>query len=179
MGEAVADRDREGLLLALEREAGRLGAARHRHRRAVAGQLGLGPSDIEGLDAVLGEGPLTPGQIAMAMGLTTGAVTGLVDRLESAGYVRRERDPIDRRKILVRINPAKARRLQGFQDRLLEACGSEFAGRSHEEIAAALDIIGSLGRALDHAASALRDRPPTRVAPRRRGRGGDPPPATG
>lgn len=45
----------------------------------------------------------TPGQLAQATGLTTGAITGIVDRLEKAGYARREANPDDRRSLLVRI----------------------------------------------------------------------------
>jgi DNA-binding IclR family transcriptional regulator len=44
--------------------------------------------------------PVTAGTIGEHTGLTTGAVTGLMDRLEKAGYVRRDRDPRDRRKVL-------------------------------------------------------------------------------
>ena len=45
----------------------------------------------------------TPGQLAQATGLTTGAITGIVDRLEKAGYAKREPNPDDRRSLLVRI----------------------------------------------------------------------------
>jgi DNA-binding MarR family transcriptional regulator len=48
---------------------------------------------------------VTAGTIGEHTGLTTGAVTGLMDRLEKAGYVRRERDPHDRRKVVVQLLP--------------------------------------------------------------------------
>ena len=50
-------------------------------------------------------GPVTAGTIGEHTGLTTGAVTGLMDRLEKAGYVRRERDPSDRRKVVLHLLP--------------------------------------------------------------------------
>ena len=51
-------------------------------------------------------------------GLTTGAITGVIDRLERAGYVRRERDPADRRKVIVRARPAMTRRIAPVYDSL-------------------------------------------------------------
>lgn len=68
---------------------------------AVADRLGLHITDHKALGILLEAGPLPAGRLAEALGLTTGAVTALVDRLERAGYVRRERDPADRRRVLV------------------------------------------------------------------------------
>jgi DNA-binding MarR family transcriptional regulator len=74
----------------------------------VAEQMGLSTTDEKCLDlAIRAEGPLTAGRIAELSGLSTGAVTGVIDRLERAGYVRRVRDPHDRRKVLVEVTPAK------------------------------------------------------------------------
>ncbi len=70
----------------------------------VAERMGLSPTDGKCLDlAVRAEGPVTAGRIAELSGLSTGAVTGVIDRLERAGYVRRVRDPHDRRKVLVEV----------------------------------------------------------------------------
>ena len=71
------------------------------HNQAVAQRVGLGGSDSQFLSLLGLHGPLTPGRLAELTGLTTGTVTGVIDRLERAGYVRRERDAADRRKVLV------------------------------------------------------------------------------
>ncbi|OLT13487.1 hypothetical protein BJF78_22065 [Pseudonocardia sp. CNS-139] len=76
------------------------------HNQAVAQRVGLGASDSQFLSLLGLHGPLTPGRLAELTGLTTGTVTGVVDRLERAGYVRRERDASDRRKVLVTQVPA-------------------------------------------------------------------------
>jgi hypothetical protein len=55
----------------------------------------------------LERGPVTTGRIADLTGLTTGSATRLVDRLERAGYVTRERDPADRRRVLVTTVPGR------------------------------------------------------------------------
>ncbi|WP_376793750.1 MarR family winged helix-turn-helix transcriptional regulator [Thermogemmatispora sp.] len=73
--------------------------------QAVASRLGLNMTDLKCLDLAREGRQLTPGRLAELTGLTTAAVTAILDRLEEAGFVRRERDPNDRRKILVRPLP--------------------------------------------------------------------------
>jgi DNA-binding MarR family transcriptional regulator len=68
---------------------------------AVAARLGMGQTDFTCLTVLIREGPATPGWIVERTGLTSGAVTGVVDRLERAGWVRREADPADRRRVVV------------------------------------------------------------------------------
>ena len=63
--------------------------------------LGLAPADLMSMCLLQLHGPGTPGWIAEMTGLSTGAVTGVVDRLERAGYVTRARDPQDRRRVIV------------------------------------------------------------------------------
>lgn len=79
--------------------------------QAVAGRLGIASSDLECLSLVAQSGSLPAGALAEATGLTTGAITGVIDRLERAGYVRREADPKDRRKVMVRALAAVASRV--------------------------------------------------------------------
>ena len=70
----------------------------------IAEQMGVSSTDYKCLDiAMRVDGPLTAGQIAKMSGLSTGAVTGVIDRLEKRGFVRRVRDPHDRRKVLVEV----------------------------------------------------------------------------
>jgi DNA-binding MarR family transcriptional regulator len=73
----------------------------------VAEQLGLGASDAQFMTLLEVHGPLTPGQLADLTGLRTGTVTGVLDRLESAGFVNRDRDPHDRRKVIVSRDAAQ------------------------------------------------------------------------
>lgn len=72
---------------------------------AVGGLLGLSAVERKCVDVLRRLGPVTAGTIGEHTGLTTGAVTGLMDRLEKAGYVQRARDPHDRRKVVVRLLP--------------------------------------------------------------------------
>jgi DNA-binding MarR family transcriptional regulator len=78
----------------------------------VAEQLGLGVSDMQFMTYLMQEGPLSPGRLSELSGLKSGSVTGVIDRLERAGYVHRERDESDRRKVRVVLN---AERLQSAE----------------------------------------------------------------
>lgn len=72
----------------------------------VAERLGLGASDAQFLTLLQVHGPMTPGQLADRSNLKTGTVTGVLDRLEGAGFVRRDRAPDDRRKVIVSLDEA-------------------------------------------------------------------------
>jgi DNA-binding MarR family transcriptional regulator len=69
---------------------------------AIAERLGLNPSDHKCADLICNEtGPVTAGRLAELTGLSTGAITGVVDRLERAGFVSRVPDPQDRRRVVI------------------------------------------------------------------------------
>ena len=78
--------------------------------QAVADMLGLYITDHKCLDLIYRFGAMPAGRIAELTGLTTGAVTGIIDRLEKAGYVRRANDPNDRRRTIV--EPTRNKRLE-------------------------------------------------------------------
>lgn len=79
--------------------------------QTIADRLGLNLTDHKALGLVLDAGkPITPGHLAARTGLTTGAITGILDRLERAGFVRRKRDPEDRRQVLIEVNRDRVRR---------------------------------------------------------------------
>ena len=76
--------------------------------QAAADRIGINATDLNCLNILSFSGALTAGELARATGLTTASITGVVDRLESAGFVRRERDPSDRRRVVVTIVIEKA-----------------------------------------------------------------------
>lgn len=74
---------------------------------AAAEYLGLNVTDGECIDYLMESGPTTAGNLAKLTGLTNGAITSVIDRLEKAGYVRRTTNPADRRVVLVTLVPEK------------------------------------------------------------------------
>jgi DNA-binding MarR family transcriptional regulator len=75
--------------------------ATDRFDQAVADAIGINRTDLRCLDVIQREWPVPAGRLADQTGLTTGAITTVLDRLERAGYARRVRDPNDRRRVLV------------------------------------------------------------------------------
>ena len=70
-------------------------------QQAVGQRLGLGATDMKCLDVIARNGPATPSQLTKLTGLTSGAVTILLDRLEKSGLIERKADAKDRRKTLL------------------------------------------------------------------------------
>ena len=96
---------RASLLGELEEAMRRSSAQGVLYGQAVANVAGIANSDLECMDILYLEGRVTAGRLAEVTGLTTGAITGVVDRLEKAGLVRRERDETDRRKVFIAVVP--------------------------------------------------------------------------
>lgn len=69
--------------------------------QVIADRFGLGPSDLKCLDLARTERPLTAGRIAELTRMSTSAVTAMLDRLERAGFIERQRDTADRRRVYV------------------------------------------------------------------------------
>src|SRR6266446_6851389 len=71
--------------------------------QAAADRIGINATDLNCLNILSFAGQMTAGELARATGLTTASITGVADRLEEAGFVRRERDPRVRRRVVIRL----------------------------------------------------------------------------
>lgn len=76
--------------------------------QAVADRLGLGPTDHKCLDLLRERGAMTGSELAAITALTTGAITGVVARLEGAGYIHRKPDPNDGRRQIISVAHQRA-----------------------------------------------------------------------
>jgi DNA-binding MarR family transcriptional regulator len=102
--------------------------------QTVAGHVGISSSDLECVDFLNIEGRVTAGRLAELTGLTTGAITGVVDRLEKAGLVRRERDESDRRKVYIAIVPENVMKVGRYYEHLQRAMLQQWDGFSDAEL---------------------------------------------
>ena len=102
--------------------------------QAVANIAGISGSDLDCLDFLNLEGRVTAGRLAEVTGLTTGAITGVVDRLEKAGLVRRERDADDRRKVYIATVPENVARIGRFYVPMQEAMQKLWSTYSEAEL---------------------------------------------
>lgn len=104
--------------------------------QAVADRLAMHPTDVQCLGLLAQEpGSLTTGQIAEMTGLTSGAATRLVDRLERGGYVHRERDTEDRRRVLVRVDPLRLSEFTAMWAELSQGWDAMFDDYTERELA--------------------------------------------
>ncbi len=111
--------------------------------QAVADVLGLHITDHKCLDLIRQYGAMPAGRLAELTGLTTGAVTGIIDRLEEAGYVRRTDDPKDRRRIIVEPTKNKKweRSIEAIFIPLHERMHKLLSSYSDSELALLLDAV--------------------------------------
>jgi DNA-binding MarR family transcriptional regulator len=127
------------ILAELDRELRLLSSRSVMLSQAIASRLGISPADLETMDLLSLHGPLTAGRLAELTGLTTGAITGVVDRLEAAGFVRRERDATDRRRVIVHLIPDRARKVGKIFEPLARALAELTRRYSDEQLALILD----------------------------------------
>jgi DNA-binding MarR family transcriptional regulator len=116
-----------------------LGTAALVFHQTVADRLGLNPTDHKCLDLLHAAADPTAGDLAEWTGLTTGAVTGVIDRLEQRGFVRREAHPKDRRKVIIRTIPDRYEEVARLFSGLAEKMGKLSAGYSEAELATITD----------------------------------------
>ncbi|MDP9794905.1 DNA-binding MarR family transcriptional regulator [Catenuloplanes nepalensis] len=118
-------------LMRAGRETSRLSTV---FRSAIAEQLGLTVSDLECLDFLADAGSATAGQIAARTNLTTGAVTSMLRRLQQAGWVTADRDPADRRRVIVTLRPERSEELERPYERFAARAERLVEGYSDEEV---------------------------------------------
>jgi len=109
--------------------------------QVAADRYGLNRTDMRALDIVGQAGPLAPTPLARLLGLTTGGVTSVLDRLERAGYIRRQPDPSDRRRQLVHATDATAARDQEVFGDLIHRTSKLLAAYTDDQLRVIHDFL--------------------------------------
>lgn len=122
---------------------------------AVAAHLGLNATDSKVLDLLERHGPLTAGRLGELTGLAPASVTGVLDRLEARGHVRRERDPEDRRRVVVELAGGSAQAVEPLFDDFLSDLRRINRRYSADELAVILDWLQRVTVAQREAAARL------------------------
>src|SRR5262245_46154033 len=154
---STPDHDRRELVAAVQLATRRLGDAINHYEAAVADRLGMHPTDLQCLGMLQLQGPTTAGQLAELSGLTTGAVTGVVDRLERGGYVRREADSADRRRVVVSLVPERQDVVAELYEPLVRVADQLYERYSDDDLAVVLDVSDRLEPLLREQAGRLRE----------------------
>ncbi|HLH68764.1 MAG TPA: MarR family transcriptional regulator [Candidatus Dormibacteraeota bacterium] len=166
MGDKEPHQGREQTTVDLLRE---LAASVEAFTNAISPRGRLNRTDLRALDIITLRKGLTAGQLADQLKLTTGAVTGVLDRLERAGCARRIHDPEDRRRVVVQPT-AEARRLGcALLAGLRRDLGAILASHSEREQELIQDFLRAVIHAIQLRADELgRERPRSRALPRAR-----------
>ncbi len=114
----------------------------------IAEKLGLNTTDHKALNVLVSAGEMTAGQLAQATRLTTGATTGVIDRLEKAGHVSRVFDPNDRRKVFLRVAPDVETKLLPVFKPLMSKTQAMLATYSEEDLQVIADFLENCIKAL-------------------------------
>ena len=114
--------------------------------QVVADKLGLSLTDYKCLDILTRFGSMTAGKLTNMSGLTTGAVTGVIDRLERAGYARRADNPTDRRSVIVELtwNADQTRAYESIFSTLEKRMDKMTASYSDKELSFFTDFMGKI-----------------------------------
>jgi len=131
--------------------------------QTVAIRFGLSESDIETLEALMDMGASTAGRLSELTGLTSGAVTRVVDRLEQAGYVQRIPDPADRRRVIVEVVPEKVAAIQSTLGRIGQASAEEIGRYTDAQLALINDFLARMEQITRDEATTLREHPEDRA----------------
>lgn len=127
---------------------------------ATASKAGMNVTDAQCVNALTLDGPQTPGQLAQLMGITTGgAITAVIDRLEKAGYVKRTRDPDDRRRVIVELVEQNVARFGRYFEPIGRAFRERLDGYTDEQIAFLLDWVRSSNEAMPEIIGEIRKLP--------------------
>lgn len=150
---------RAQMMEALDMAGRQSGAVSVMFHQAIAERQGLNATDHKCLDFLLRHGAVTAGGLAELTGLTTGAITGIVDRLEKAGVARRERDPGDRRRVIIRVvmTPERAEEYAQLFTPFLEALHAIYADYSDTELALILDFMEKINTVVHMQTLKIRD----------------------
>ena len=148
-GPKAAAADPAFVVMNAMREASALGIL---YSATVARHLGIGSSDLECLDFVATNQPVTAGALATQTGLTTGAITGVIDRLEKAGLVRRLVSSEDRRKVFVGTTDAFRKKVVPLFEPMQRLQSAVISKHSREQ----LELVASfMSSSLDAARNAV------------------------
>jgi len=128
--------------------------------QAAADRVGINATDLQCLNILSFRGRMTAGELARATGLTTASITGVVDRLEEAGYVTRERDPHDRRRVVVKLVVDRAMHDVANLFLPMMRAWREMAARySDDELRLIVDYYARVEQVLREHLNRLRDTP--------------------
>lgn len=158
--------ERAQLIAAFAASVRRTGSLMQLMGQAAADRIGINATDLNTLNLLSFSGQMTAGQLAKATGLSTASITGVIDRLEEAGFVRRERDATDRRRVVVRLVTERALRdVASVFLPMVKTWQRLAASYSDDELGLIVAFSGQMETVLREHITRLRESPQDQAAP--------------
>ena len=132
--------------------------------QVIADRFDLNTTDLECLDLIYLRQNPSAGELAMATGLTSGAVTALIDRLEDAGYVKRVADPKDRRRLHVQIRQSAIAPIKAVYEPIQGRMFELWSSYSIQELTVILDFLSRSTKLAVECTEAIRERKTSRLS---------------
>lgn len=153
-------KSKKELIEELNQSMQRTGTLTVLHTNAVADKIGLSATEFESMDIISRHQPMSAGSLAQYCGLTTGAITGIVDRLERAGLVHRMRDPQDRRRVFLKPidDEEKSRRVRELYCPMAQAFERVMAKRTPEQIEFLISVHNEMNDEVEKIITDLRQK---------------------
>lgn len=129
---------------------------------AAATRIGINQTDLICLNLLVRHGPMSPGQVANSLGLTTAAISAMATRLESGGYAYREIDPKDRRRILMHASAEGTRQAFRLFDDFYIAATRLFTVYDEPDLRKLAELLTRFRQTLTDQAAAIRIQPDKR-----------------
>lgn len=111
---------------------------------SIAQKVGMGANELKCAEFLVRMGPMSAGKLAELAGLTTGAITGIVDRLEKAGWAKRVADPNDRRRVIIHPGPQETETVDGLYNSYMDSLTKLLASYSNSELVLITEFIDGL-----------------------------------
>jgi DNA-binding MarR family transcriptional regulator len=153
--------ERGQLAMAFVAAVRKTGSLMHLMSQAAADKIGINATDLNCLNILSFSGQMTAGELAKATGLTTASITGVVDRLEQSGFVRRERDAHDRRRVVIHLDTERAlRTVAPVFGPMMGAWQRAVAGYTDDELRLIVEFYGRMEQIIRDHLARLRDQLP-------------------
>jgi DNA-binding MarR family transcriptional regulator len=147
-------------LRGLQNELRRLTQQLHRLNDVVGSRVDLAPGDLEVLDMIGRDGPMSPRDVTAATGIHPATLTGLLDRLEKGGWLTRRADPSDRRRVIVEAVTERGGELNRLYGPMSKSLTEICSNYSDEELRLIVSFLAKAADAGTKAAAQSRDSAP-------------------
>ncbi|MED3997072.1 MarR family transcriptional regulator [Peribacillus frigoritolerans] len=143
------NRFNSALLESLTHRLQRYGMRSVLFQQNMAQKIGVSHTDLKSAEILNETGPITAGELSKITGLSTGSVTALINRLEKSGYVKRERDQLDGRKVMIMPIPERQEQIKSHYQSLSMATKELCSAYNEQELILINQFVEEITKIMD------------------------------